>query len=78
MSSLKSQRLQKVLYACLRIRKSEADTFSSKWLRLAGTPVSDATLRQLCAAGCLELSTGERGTRWYKVVRSTVPFERRP
>ena len=77
MSALKRQRLQKALYACLRVKKSEAGEFSAKSLRLAGAPISNATLRELCKAGCLEFrinGTKERGTRSYRVVRSTLPF----
>ena len=53
MSALKRQRLQKALYACLRVKKSEAGEFSAKSLRLAGAPISNATVRALCKAGCL-------------------------
>jgi hypothetical protein len=73
MSTLKRQRLQKALYACLRVKKSEAGEFSAKWLRPAGTSVSNVTLRQLCEAGCLEFKTKDRGAKWYRVVRSNLP-----
>jgi|GEM_PF-5359275 hypothetical protein len=77
MSTLKRQRLQRGLFACLRAKKSMDGEFSAKELRLAGTPVSAATLRQLCEAGCLEFranGTKERGTRWYRVARSSLPY----
>ena len=53
MSTLKRQRLQKARYACLRVKKSEPGEFSAKSLRLAGAPISNATVRALCKAGCL-------------------------
>jgi len=77
MPTLKRQRLQRGLYACLRVKKSGEEEFSANELRLAGTVVSAATLRQLCEAGCLEFranGTKDRGTRWYRVLRSSLPF----
>jgi len=60
MSTLKRQRLQRALYACIRVKKTEAGEFSAQGLRLAGRAVSNATLRQLCEAGCLELEPTEQ------------------
>ena len=77
MSTMKRQRLQGALYACRRVKKNAAGEFLASWLRLARTPVSAASLRELCKAGCLDLRTdgaGERGKRWYRVVQSTLPF----
>jgi hypothetical protein len=54
MFTLKRQRLQKARYALPSgLKKSEPGEFSAKSRRLAGAPISNATVRELCKAGCL-------------------------
>jgi hypothetical protein len=76
MKTLRRDRLQRALEACLRVGKSEQGEFSAKWLKLAGTPVSGATLTQLCDLGCLTYTPNGmngQGTRWYRILRATLP-----
>jgi hypothetical protein len=76
MKSLQRDRLQRILDACVRVEKSEQGEFSAKWLRASGTRVSGATLRRLCDLWCLAYRANGmdgQGTRWYRVLRKTLP-----
>ncbi len=76
MIMLERQRLRDALTACLQVQKSEQGEFSAKWLRDSGTPVLGKTLAELCGLGCLSFRANGmqgQGTRWYRVLRDTVP-----
>ena len=75
-STLENQRLQEILAACVRVRKSDLGDFSAKWLRLARVRFSGRDLTRLCDLGCLSFQangTEGQGRRWYTVVRDTLP-----
>jgi hypothetical protein len=74
--TLKRQRLQEILDACVRLGKSDDGEFSAKWLHESGVNVSGRQLTELCKLGCLSFRANGidgQGLHWYRVLRSMLP-----